>query len=92
MWEEDGLGRGLREPPEGGGNMLYLDWGLGYLCVYICQNSQSCTPKIYAFHCIHLNLSTLVTKRKQWRMLHQHDKWNLTNGEVINLAVLSHYI
>lgn len=62
LTSRDGGGRrescvGRREGPQDFLRVtMFYDWGLDCLCVYICQNSQNCTPKIYAFHSIHLNL------------------------------------
>lgn len=31
--------------------VLYLDWGSGYMSVYICQNSSNHTLKMGTFYC-----------------------------------------
>lgn len=35
----------------GDGN-IYLDWGGGYIHVYICQKSSTCSLKTHNFYCI----------------------------------------
>lgn len=33
-----------------GGNVLYLDWGGGNMCVDLCQNSSNQTLKMFMFY------------------------------------------
>lgn len=41
-------------------NVLSLDWGVGYTCVYICQNSSN---YILAFLCVSLYLNFTFKKK-----------------------------
>lgn len=36
----------------GNENVLYLESGMGFTCVCVCQNASSCTLRIYSFYCI----------------------------------------
>lgn len=59
------------------GNVLYPIWGVGYLCIYNCQNSSIWTSKGCTFHYIYVNYTSIwniFQKIRLWTFLHYAPK------------------
>lgn len=42
----------------------YIDWGVGYTSLYICQSSSNYTFKMCAFQCMYLSSRILKTRNE----------------------------